>query len=79
MSSWRTRIQEYNEENNIVTLPFQNGGEIQNANTNGSVTTPSLNDLYFQKITLNNKEYSLNQKSTVQLIKRIITYYEKNR
>jgi hypothetical protein len=79
MNSWRTRIQEYNEENNIVTLPFQNGGNIQNAIMNGGAPIPSLNDPYFQKITLNNKEYPLNQKSTVQLIKSIITYYEKNR
>ena len=79
MNSWQKRIQEYNQENDIVTLPFQNGGEIQNINMNGGATIPSLNDPYFQKITLNNKEYPLNEKNTVQLIKKIITYYEKNR
>ena len=32
MNSWKKRIQEYNQENGIVTLPFQSGGDIQNEN-----------------------------------------------
>lgn len=71
MNSWQTRIKKYNEENNIVTLPFQNGGKIQNSNI------PPLTDTYFNSITLNNKTYPLTDKKTVQILKKIIMYYDK--
>jgi hypothetical protein len=71
MNSWQSRIKKYNEENNIVTLPFQSGGEIQNSNV------PLLKDPYFDSITLNNKTYSLKDKQTMQILKKIIMYYNK--
>ena len=78
MNSWKKRIQEYNQENNIVTLPFQSGGnnQNQNDNDNGTSKVPSLNDPYFNKITLNGKDYSLNEKYTMQILKKIVNYYE---
>ena len=39
---------------------------------------PELNDEYYNIITLNNKSYSLNDKTTVQLIKKIINYYNQH-
>ena len=75
MNSWQMRIKKYNEENNIVTLPFQNGGKIQNSNENTNI--PPLTDTYFNSITLNGKEYSLKNKQTMQMLKKIIMYYNK--
>jgi hypothetical protein len=71
MNSWQMRIKKYNEENNIVELPFQNGGKIQNSNI------PPLTDTYFNSITLNGKQYSLKEKQTMQMLKKIIMYYNK--
>ena len=78
MNSWQKRIQEYNQVNGIVTLPFQSGGVIQNQNENGdnNFSIPQLNDPYFDKITLNGKEYPLNEKATMQILKKIVNYYE---
>jgi hypothetical protein len=78
MNSWKKRIQEYNQEHNIVTLPFQSGGDIQNENAdiNSFSNVPSLSDPYFEKIKLNGKEYSLNERSTMQILKSIVNYYE---
>ena len=76
MNSWKKRIQEYNQENNIVTLPFQSGGDIQNQSRNSN--TPSLESDYFKNITLNGKEYLLNDKNTMQILKKIINYYNEN-
>ena len=82
MNSWQKRIQEYNQENDIVTLPFQSGGDIQtqnqNDNDNGTSNIPSLDDSYFDKITLNGKDYPLNEKYTMQILKKIVKYYENN-
>ena len=74
MNSWQKRIQEYNQENDIVTLPFQSGGVIQNEDNNFSI--PQLNDPYFDKITLNGKDYPLNERTTMQILKSIVNYYE---
>lgn len=78
MNSWKKRIQEYNREHNIVTLPFQNGGDIQNQNynDNGISKVPSLNDPYFKKLTLNGTDYLLNEKRTMRILKNIVNYYE---
>jgi hypothetical protein len=80
MNSWKKRIQEYNQENDIVTSPFQSGGDIQNQNyiNNKTSNIPSLNDPYFKKLTLNGIEYQLNDKHTMQILKKIIKYYENN-
>ena len=78
MNSWKKRIREYNQENNIVTLSFQSGGDIQNQNDNNNKTSnvPALNDPYFEKITLNGKDYQLNDRRTMQMLKTIVNYYE---
>ena len=78
MNSWKKRIQEYNQENDIVTLPFQSGGDIQNDHNSQTSTIPSLDSTYFKNITLNGQEYSLNDKNTMQILKRIINYYNEN-
>ena len=80
MNSWKKRIQEYNQEHNIVTLPFQSGGDIQNQSQNQSQNsnTPSLDSGYFKNITLNGKDYPLHEKKTMQILKRIINYYNEN-
>ena len=70
MNSWKQRLQKYNKNNNIVT--FQNGG---GDNITNKYTIPNINDKYYNNITLNNKSYPLNKKSTVQMIKKIINYY----
>lgn len=69
MASWKLRLQKYNEQNNIVT--FQNGGDIET-----DFTIPNLNSEYYNTITLNNKVYSLDNKNTIKMIKKIINYYE---
>ena len=76
MNSWKKRIQEYNQENDVVTLPFQSGGNIQNQSRNSN--TPSLESDYFKNITLNGNDYPLHEKKTMQILKRIINYYNKN-
>ena len=76
MNSWQKRIQEYNQENDIVTLPFQSGGDIQNTNQNdNNNSTSDVSDTYFNSITLNGKDYPLNEKNTMQILKKIINYY----
>jgi hypothetical protein len=70
MDSWRLRLKKYNEENNIVTL--QKGGN------SDADKIPEFNDEYYNNIILNNKSYSLKDKTTVQLIKKIINYYNQN-
>jgi hypothetical protein len=77
MNSWKQRIQNYNEENNIVIVPFQTGGTIQHSNV--ARTVPPLTDSYFNEITLNGKTYSLKNKKTVKIIGEIINYYNKNK
>ena len=69
MASWKLRLQKYNEQNNIVT--FQNGGDNET-----DYTIPNLNSEYYNTITLNNKVYSLDNKNTIKMIKKIINYYE---
>lgn len=76
MNSWKARVQEYNEENNIVTSPFQTGGE-SNEERN-RVAIPSIDDTYYNNITINGKSYSLKNRNTVQLIKKIIAHYDEN-
>ena len=78
MNSWKKRIQEYNQENDIVTLPFQSGGDSQDKNGGNNVSIPPLTDPYFEKITLNGKDYPLNDKYTMQILKKIVKYYENN-
>jgi hypothetical protein len=73
MNSWKKRIQEYNQENDIVTLPFQSGGDIQNQHQNSNIH--SLDSTYFKNITINGIEYPLHEKKTMQILKRIINYY----
>lgn len=75
MTSWKKRIQEYNQENDIVTLPFQSGGNIHNEQNENNNSTSDVSDTYFNSITLNGKDYPLNEKSTMQILKRIINYY----
>ena len=72
MNSWQSRIQEYNSENNIVTLPYQEGGDVQTSN---NINIPPLDHPYFNSITLNGIQYSLKDRHTVQMIKKIINYY----
>ena len=78
MNSWKKRIQEYNQENDIVTLPFQSGGNIQNDNVDQTSNIPPLNSTYFKNITLNGREYPLNNKNTMQILKKIVNYYNNN-
>ena len=76
MNSWKARLKNYNIENNIVQLDaFQKGGDIQNLENN---IIPSLDDKYYNTITLNGVSYSLDNKKTVQMIKKIINYYNEN-
>ena len=75
MNSWKKRIQEYNQENDIVTLPFQSGGSIQNELNENDNSTSDVSDNYFNNLTLNGKDYPLNEKNTMQILKRIINYY----
>jgi hypothetical protein len=76
MNSWKARVQEYNEENNIVTSPFQTGGDSNNGQT--SLDIPKIDDPYYNQITINGKLYSLKNRNTVQLIKKIIAHYDEN-
>ena len=78
MNSWKKRIQEYNHEHNIVTLPFQSGGDIQNENVERTSNIPSLDSTYFKNITLNGQEYPLDDKKTMQILKKIVNYYNNN-
>ena len=73
MNSWKKRIQEYNQENDIVTLPFQSGGDIKNQHQKSNIH--SLDSTYFKNITINGIEYPLHEKNTMQILKRIINYY----
>jgi len=75
MNSWKARVQEYNEENNIVTSPFQTGGNSDKGQQH-TVTIPSIDDTYYNNITINGKSYSLKNRDTVQLIKKIIAHYD---
>tara|TARA_B100000963_G_C22438113_1_gene585270 strand:- start:454 stop:684 length:231 start_codon:yes stop_codon:yes gene_type:complete len=73
MNSWKARLKNYNIENNIVQLDeFQKGGAIQNSENS---IIPSLDDEYYNTITLNGVSYSLENKTTVQMIKKIINFY----
>ena len=74
-SGWKSRLNKYNEEHNIITQPVtvvQSGGS-------GEITknTPIRKE-YFDQITLNGKKYSTSSREGVEIIKQIILMYDKN-
>jgi hypothetical protein len=74
-AGWKTRLQKYNLEHDIKVQPtIQSGGSIT---TNTSKINANIREEYFQTITLNGQSYSTAERSGIEMIKNIITLYNK--
>mgnify|MGYP001175692635 CR=1 FL=1 len=75
-TGWKSRLQKYNLEHDIKVQPttIQSGGSIT---TNTSQINANIREEYFQTITLNGQSYSTDERSGIEMIKNIITLYNK--